>query len=419
MRVAEARTLFGDPPQPLISAYPRGVTMGARFRFIHCADLHLGARFRGVSETDPARAEALRESVFASFRRIVDTGISEDADAMFIAGDAFDEETITPMTRMFLVDELRRFGRPVFICRGNHDPHTSWESSMPYPDNVVEFGTEPERFDIPGVEGAEAVGASFADWHDERNLPSMIRGSPDRFTVACVHCDVDNPSPEYAYSPCTRSDLLGKGVDYWALGHIHRREVISERPWAVYPGNIQGRSFRETGEKGAYLVTVRDGAVAEARFFATQGVRWHDETVDIGGKTFDDLVSEISSRVPRGSALRVTLTGSGDLDGMVRRPDIVGLLSSRLGCTVSSVVAETTPGVDLDSRRGGLDMMGMVISRGDSLREGGRDAVLAKLRDNPVLKARIDAFEAMSDEELLSLVDSAVMSLASRMEASR
>ncbi|MDO5861774.1 MAG: DNA repair exonuclease [Thermoplasmata archaeon] len=394
--------------------------MGAQFRFVHCADLHLGARFRGMSSADPAAAERMRRSVFESFGRIVDAGIAAKADAMFIAGDAFDEETVTPMTRQFLVDQLRRFGKPVFICRGNHDPRTEWEDSMPYPENVHEFATEPEALPIPGVDGAEAVGASFADWHEERNLPSMIRGTPGKFTVACVHCDVGASTPEYDYSPCSETDFRGKGVDYWAIGHIHKRAIVSRDPWVVYSGNIQGRSFKETGEKGACIVTVRDGRVSDVDFVATQGIVWYDEVLDITGKTFDALAAELSDRVAPGSAVRVTLVGTGQLDRMAREKpeDMARMLSQRIRSEVSGMEVRSMPEVDLEARRGGRDMLGLVISQGDSLR-GSRKRILAMLSRNPVLKTEMRRFEAMSDDELASLVDSAVRTLASRMEASR
>jgi DNA repair protein SbcD/Mre11 len=61
------------------------------------------------------------------------------------------------------------------------------------------------------------------------------------------------------YAPCTVDDLRRFGYDYWALGHIHAAEIVSRDPWIVFPGNLQGRSVRETGAKGAVRVTVEDG----------------------------------------------------------------------------------------------------------------------------------------------------------------
>ena len=49
-----------------------------------------------------------------------------------------------------------------------------------------------------------------------------------------------------------------KGYDYWALGHVHQQEVLHEKPWVVFAGNLQGRHARETGAKGCTLVQVTD-----------------------------------------------------------------------------------------------------------------------------------------------------------------
>src|SRR3546814_6974179 len=64
------------------------------------------------------------------------------------------------------------------------------------------------------------------------------------------------------YAPCSLDDLKAKQYDYWALGHVHQHEIVCEAPHVVFPGNIQGRTIRETGPKGAVIVTVEDGQVS-------------------------------------------------------------------------------------------------------------------------------------------------------------
>ncbi len=395
--------------------------MGANFRFVHCADLHLGSRFRGVSEVDPDSAERMRDSVFESFSRIVDRALESKADAMFIAGDAFDEGTITPKTRMFLAEELERAGIPVYMAKGNHDPWTSWESSIPFPDNVHVFGSEPERIDIPDVEGAEAVGVSFANWHEERNLPSMLSGTPGKFSVACVHCDVDRASPDFDYSPCKLSDLKGRGIDYWAIGHIHKRAVLSTDPWVVYPGNIQGRSFKECGEKGAYLVDVKDGRVSEAMFFPTQGIVWYDEAIDITGRTLYDVIGEAKNTIVPGSVARLTFVGSGEMDEMLRKDlsSVAKMLEHQLKITVSETDVQTTPAIDIDARRSGNDMTGTLIRAADSIKGSGREKILEIIASNPMMKENMSLFECMDDEKLCELVDESLGDILSRMEGAR
>lgn len=395
--------------------------MGANFRFVHCADLHLGSRFRGVSEADPASAERMRDSVFESFSRIVDRALESKADAMFIAGDAFDEGTITPKTRMFLAEELGRLGIPVFMAKGNHDPWTSWESSIPFPENVHVFGSEPEKLEIPGVEGAEAVGVSFANWHEERNLPSMLSGTPGKFSVACVHCDVDRATPDYDYAPCSLSDLKGRGIDYWAIGHIHKRSVLCTDPWVVYPGNIQGRSFKECGEKGAYLVDVKGGRVSEAKFFPTQGIVWYDEVFDVTGRTFYEVLDEMKRSIMPGSIARLTFVGSGEMDGMLRRDlrSVSNMLGSQLKATVSEIDVQTAPAVDIDARRSGNDMAGTLIRAADSIKASGREKILGIIASNPLMKEHMSLFGCMDDEKLCELVDESLGDILSRMEGAR
>ena len=395
--------------------------MGAHFRFVHCADLHLGSRFKGVSFRDQAMGERMTESVFESFARIVDLARSEGVDFMVVAGDAFDESTITPATRHRFASELRRLGVPCFIARGNHDPHTSWESSIPYPDNVHEFGTEPEYIELEGLDGVEIVGVSFEDWHKERNLPSMVRGSPDKFTIACMHCDVDSAGAQYDYSPCRLTDMLGRGVDYWAIGHVHKRAVLCEDPYVVYPGNIQGRKITESGEKGCYLVTVDDGRVSELRFVPTQGMVWRDVLVDISGKSMDGVISEVRGEVAAGDVVRITFTGSGELDSMLRlhTAENEEYLSKVLGCTVCGLVLETTPDIDMDARASGSDMTAKVIAAGRSMASSDRDAIISVITSNPIAARHRDYFESLPDERLSELAEAATGFLVARLEGSR
>ncbi len=395
--------------------------MGARCRFIHCADLHLGSRFRGISERDPSDGERMTESVFRSFSRIVDLAISEKVDFMVISGDAFDEETVTPSTRFRFVRELERLAVPCYIARGNHDPRTSWTDSIPYPANVHEFATEPEHIIPEGLDGVEVVGVSFADWHEERNLPSMIRGDPARFTVACLHCDVDSNGGDYQYSPCQMTDLIGKGVDYWALGHIHKRQVLCESPYMVYPGNIQGRKITESGEKGAYLVTVTEGIVSELRFIPTQEFVWKTIEVDITGKALLDVISQVRAEAGSRDIVRLVFSGSGKLDSMLRlqQENVSRQISESVGCRVCSVEVSTHPDIDIQSRASGIDMVAKVIQAGEGIRGLGRGEIIAMLKENPVMRSCGDVLDAMSDEEIFSILDRATGMMVARLEGSQ
>ena len=392
--------------------------MGNEFTFIHCADLHLGSRFKGLADYNRSLAESMRESVFESFERIVDLAIDRKADALIISGDVFDDSNELPSTRMRFVQQLSRLDIPVFICRGNHDSSTSWDASIPYPDNVHEFGTEAESYEFGDV---QIIGISYAQPHEDRNLAQMIAGDPSRFTIACIHCDIDSYSEGYPYAPCSVSDLSGRSVDYWALGHIHKRNVVSESPYIVYPGNIQGRSFKETGEKGAYVVKVSSGRIESLAFFPTQTYQWSDLTVDIGGKTLSDVVSELKPVLKDGSIARIRFIGSGELDTMLRsnREDVRRSIASSTGFLISEIIVDTSPELDLESLAGGKDMRAAIIRSADNISNLSKKDIIDYICTNKNMSRSRDFFEQMDEQRLKDLVSEAMKNALVKMEVLR
>ncbi len=392
--------------------------MGKDFKFVHCADLHLGSRFKGMSSVNPDLAERMRLSIMDSFQRIVDRTIEENADALIISGDLYDDGNELPSTRMWFSNQLSRLSIPVFICKGNHDAETSWDSSIPYPENVHEFGIDPESITMGDI---EILGVSYSTPHETRNLVSMMEGSPDKFTIACVHCDLESVSEGYSYAPCALGDLTGRSVDYWALGHIHKRALVSTSPYVVYPGNIQGRSFKEAGEKGAYIVTVSSGRVESCDFFATQGYIWNDLEIDIASKDMNDVIKEISMHSGNEGICRVRFVGSGPLDTMLRdqREDLSKLISGSTGCIVSEVIVDTKPVIDISCRVNDKDMGSAVIQSGKKLSELSKDEVIEIICRNPIAKRYRTDLLAMSDEDVRSLIDDAVKDILVKMEVSR
>ncbi|MEE3401106.1 MAG: DNA repair exonuclease, partial [Methanomethylophilus sp.] len=200
--------------------------MGCDFTFVHCADLHLGSRFDALTSASPELGGRLYEAVFSSFRRIVDLAAGR-ADFMVIAGDVYDDVCETLRTRLFFASEMERLGKPCFVVRGNHDFASTWDSSIAYPPNVHVLGPNGSRFRM-SIRGhdVEVVGASYSEQHEPRNLAAAVRGTPGMFTVGIIHCSVGGFAEDYSYAPCLATDLAGRNVDYGALGHIHKRQVV-------------------------------------------------------------------------------------------------------------------------------------------------------------------------------------------------
>ena len=104
---------------------------------------------------------------------------------------------------------------------------------------------------------------------------------PGLFNIGLLHTSLDGREGHATYAPCKLDDLRAKGYQYWALGHVHAREVVSTDPWVVFPGCLQGRHARETGPKGCCLFTVEDGQVKSVEQRALDVVRWANCVVDL------------------------------------------------------------------------------------------------------------------------------------------
>ena len=259
------------------------------FRFLHAADLHLGSPFLGLAQKDGEVASRFAKASRAAFEDLVTKALEEGVSFVVIAGDVFDGEWKDASIGLFFNRQLARLsnrGVPTFLVRGNHDAESVVTKSLTWPENVFEFSTR--RPEIHRVEDLRVAlhGRGFPHREVVENYavdyPEPVAGW---FNIGVLHTACGRTGHEN-YAPCTVADLAARGYDYWALGHIHAFEIVSRDPWTVYPGNLQGRSIRECGERGAVIVEVTDGAIAEVRRVVTDSARWAEVFVDVS--PYDD-----------------------------------------------------------------------------------------------------------------------------------
>ncbi|RKY14160.1 MAG: phosphoesterase [Planctomycetota bacterium] len=304
------------------------------FCFVHCADLHLDSPFSGIGGVSSWLASRLREATFNAFSRVVDVAVENGAAAILIAGDVFDSEygSLSAQLRFrHIVSRATEAGIAVFVACGNHDPRKDWMSKVRLPDGVHIFATEPEtrRLVVNGEVVATITGVSFGRRAVRTNLVRKMRRPQDSpFAVAVLHCNVGGIREHDNYAPCTLEDLRSSRFDYYALGHIHKPQILSERdPCVVYSGTTQGRAVDETGERGCFLVRVRSGEVL-LQFVPTSSVVWQKKSVAIDGlETVDDLLERLQDvfddlrKDNGGVLLHLVLEGSGALNDMLRREE--------------------------------------------------------------------------------------------------
>ncbi|WP_432352765.1 metallophosphoesterase family protein [Sporosarcina sp. A2] len=230
-------------------------------RFLHTADLHLDSPFKGITDMPIARLTELRESTFAAYEKMIQYAETVLPDFVLIVGDIYDGEDRSLRAQVRFVKGLERLqqaGIPVFLSFGNHDHLAGKWTRFQLPNNVTVFGPEVETAELI-VRGQRVRIHGFS--YQQRHIKeAMIQHYPkvnhelDIVDIGMLHGSIAGEETHAVYAPFTKEALLDKGYQYWALGHIHKRQVLFNEPPIVYSGNLQGRHLNEAGVKGFYEV---------------------------------------------------------------------------------------------------------------------------------------------------------------------
>jgi DNA repair protein SbcD/Mre11 len=253
-------------------------------KFIHTADIHLDSPMRGLESYDGAPVDELRNATRRALENLVELAIDQEVAFVLIAGDVYDGEWKDVNTGLYFARQMARLGEAgikVITIAGNHDADSIIAKRLPLPECCVELPTDAPATHRLEEYGVAVHGQGFRTRAVEEDLSSAYPAPvPGLLNIGLLHTSADGRPGHASYAPCTLAGLLAKGYDYWALGHVHQRETLNERPWVVFPGNIQGRHIREPGPKGATLVTVDDGEIISVEHRDLDVARWLVCTVD-------------------------------------------------------------------------------------------------------------------------------------------
>ena len=292
------------------------------FQFLHAADVHLDSPLRGLARRGD-RADAFVEASRRALENLVGEAIDREVAFVVIAGDIYDGDWRDYATGQFFVREMGRLARAgvrVFILRGNHDAESVVTRSLVLPSNVHSFSVR--HVESLPIEELRVVlhGRGFAHRHVEDNVALTYPPAvPGHFNIGVLHTSLTGRDGHDVYAPCSVDDLQRSGYDYWALGHVHRREIVAEAPPIVFPGNLQGRHARETGAKGATLVRVVDGRIEATEALCLDAARFDHVTIDLSDlsellamtrKAREIIGSAHRAADGRPLALRITFSGA-------------------------------------------------------------------------------------------------------------
>jgi exonuclease SbcD len=407
------------------------------FKFIHSSDLHIDSPIKGLKSRDPIVGKKVEVAGYQALDNLVELCKREEADFLLIAGDAYDGEVPSPYAQVKLRDALQSLadhGIYTYIVHGNHDPLVGHYDSVAYPAEAHFFGANIEwvRHERDGQPLAQIQGVSYPQQEVIENLAAQFTMPPDSnvFSIGLLHCNLGANGAHADYAPCSIEDLRRPGIEYWALGHIHKRSVEQQQFMTVaYSGNIQGRDIGEPGARGCLVVEVDESGHANPRFEALDVIRWEHVEVSIDGlSTLDTLRDAIITELQdahskadqRDLISRITLTDRGalhfdlntseaitDLENLVREE--FQLLSPWVW--LERIKVSTRPDIDIDLRMEQDDFLGEVLKSVDA-------ATFAELEPalGDVFSDRADRRKKLSEEDVAGLKQEAMTYLLDLLE---
>ncbi len=385
--------------------------------FLHAADLHLGAPFRGLRALSDKWADRLIKAIPEAFDRMIDTACTRKVDFVVIAGDIFDKSRASYADYLHFfkgLEKLNDTGIPVYLCTGNHDPYTSWQHDFfALPENTTMFSGEHPSFALYEKNGEAACvlggrGYYNQTWSSEKDIAAGVtrieaeraldacglgrRAMQAPFGVGVLHTGLDIDPTK---APTDPNRLLNAGFDYWALGHIHMHSARPlDNPRIGFSGCIQGLDMKETGERGVYIVTLTQNAPNKVEFVPCASVVWQRVQVEVGdAETLSEMTDKIMRELFRlnGEAhceemcVRVTLTGETPLHSTLARPGVLedmrkSLNESYTAFFCDALLDETRAPRDREALLAEGLFPAVLMQAADDLRES-RDETIAYLQD--------------------------------------
>ncbi|MBO8163366.1 MAG: DNA repair exonuclease [Brevibacillus sp.] len=266
--------------------------------FVHMADVHLDAPLPSLADKYELRQYDFRKTM----RRVRDLVVSRQVDFWLIAGDLLEYHGGTRSTAAFL-QELFASVEPIPVCiaPGNHDPwmEDSFYRTLEWSPNVIFFTPEWGAYEFP-EQSCVIYGWGFPQAHvyqsPLQSFPGKLTGYAHHLMV--LHATVGESAEHHPYAPVTLTELAATGVDYAALGHIHKPQRFQhpkrQGVFAAYPGSPEGLNFKESGERSVLLGRIDDGGKVSLEAVPVQSRQVRRLMVQLeGAETMEGVIARV------------------------------------------------------------------------------------------------------------------------------
>ncbi len=270
-------------------------------RIIHTSDLHIDSPLTSYL-SEPLASQRRRELIY-NFERLISRAKEIGAQIIIIAGDLFDSEKISRRAKDAVLSSVERARETAFLyLPGNHERDALLSESLP--SNLHVFGKEWTYFETNEIlfAGRSECG---------KGMFETYKPSSEKKNIVVLHGEAAAHSDKGG--KIGFSEILGRGIDYLALGHYHKySKKLLDGCSIVYSGTPEGRGFDEVGEKGFSLIEYKDGVMRDG-FVRFSGRRLHDLEADISDAADTADVETAAERALDGLSpndlVRLTLTG--------------------------------------------------------------------------------------------------------------
>ena len=217
-------------------------------KFVHIADMHFDSPFTNLSDKE-GLGDKMRMEQRKAFKKVIEYIKENNIPYLFISGDLYEQNYIRQSTIEYINNLFKEIpNTKIYITPGNHDPllKNSYYNQFNWNENVKIFTDSIEKVE---TEEADIYGCGFNDFYcTECLIKDLEIENKNKINILIIHGSVNaSETLEKNYNPMASHILKQKGFDYYALGHIHKRDDSTN---IVYPGSTVPMGFDELGEHG-------------------------------------------------------------------------------------------------------------------------------------------------------------------------
>ncbi|SHK64970.1 DNA repair exonuclease SbcCD nuclease subunit [Marinobacter antarcticus] len=303
-------------------------------KFLHTADWQMG---RTYSRFDTEDGAALVEARYEAIERLAALATEHQCDAVLVAGDVFDAQTVSDRTIRRVFNATRGFDGPWVMLPGNHDAalaESVWTRAKrldAVPKNVylaLESGVTP----LP-EQGIAVLSAPLTQRHTYGDLTQPfddMETPPELLRIGLAHGSVQGLLPEDIDStnPIAPDRTETAKLDYLGLGDWHGVREINARTW--YSGTPEPERFRNNDAGYVLIVDIKEpGATPKVTRHETARYQWHQwrESLSVPSD-LDELLHRIS-QLPEASVLDLKLAGTLTLAGDQKLTEALSIAEAR------------------------------------------------------------------------------------------